>query len=157
MHHSLSAVDISPCPLDIGLVGNRGDGACDAWARQNMCRDVDRLTRNLSGVRLAGTACLFSHTGWDRRSATESDVRKVLISEDAPQEDPSRGIPSEQAFESRLDYLFGEMQQLGQPAAMLQVPSSFAPSNLPASASGLVQQTLPGRKFLAPNAGGLLE
>ena len=49
----------------------------------------------------------------------------MVISEQAP--DPSSDVPEEQAFEASLDPLFGEMNQLGQPAAMLQVRSACAP------------------------------
>ena len=59
------------------------------------------------------------------RSATQSGDRKVVINEQAP--DPWSGIPEEQAFEASLDSLFGEMNQLGQPAAMLQVRSACTP------------------------------
>ena len=59
----------------------------------------------------------------------------MVIDEQAP--DPSSGVPEEQAFESSLDSLFEEMGQLGQPAAILQVPSWVAPSKLAGCASGL--------------------
>jgi len=47
-----------------------------------------------------------------------------VISEHAP--DPSSAIPQEQAVEASLESVFGEMDQLGQPAAILQVPSWVA-------------------------------
>jgi hypothetical protein len=98
----------------VGCMGRR-EGRTDAgWIDQHL----EVLMRRLFGARFVGT--VFEFCARACRSATQSGVRRVEISEEAF--DPSRGIPQEQAFEASLDALVDDLGQLAQISAMLQVP-----------------------------------